>query len=51
MGYELKKRYDLYIGGKWVPASDGAVFTTKNPATGEALAECAGDKRRCRRSG
>ena len=41
MGYELKKRYDLYIGGKWVPASDGAVFTTKNPATGEALAECA----------
>ncbi len=41
MGYELKKRYDLYIDGKWVPASDGAVFTTKNPATGEVLAECA----------
>ena len=41
MDYKLKERYDLYIDGKWVPASDGAAFITRNPATGEALAECA----------
>ena len=33
--------YGLYINGKWVPASDGATFVTKNPATGETLAKCA----------
>lgn len=33
--------YDLYIGGKWVPASDGARFTAYNPADGTKLAECA----------
>lgn len=38
---ELKKEYGLFIGGKWRPASDGATFTTKNPATGEVLASCA----------
>ncbi len=37
----LKKTYDLYIGGEWRPASNGAKFTTTNPATGEKLAECA----------
>lgn len=41
MELQLKNRYDLYINGAWVPASDGAVFATKNPATGELLAECA----------
>ena len=37
----LDARYDLYINGQWVPASDGKVFTAYNPATGEKLAECA----------
>lgn len=37
----LQEKYDLYIGGKWVPASDGATFATSNPATGEQLAVCA----------
>lgn len=33
--------YDLYIDGKWVPASDGARFAAYNPADGTKLAECA----------
>ena len=37
----LKDSYGLYINGEWRPASDGAVYTTTNPATGEALAQCA----------
>lgn len=37
----LKETYELYIGGEWRPASDGAVFTSKNPANGEVLASCA----------
>lgn len=41
MSVKLDERYDLYIGGKWVPASDGRTFVTTNPATGERLAECA----------
>ena len=41
MNVKLDERYDLYINGTWVPASDGRVFTTTNPATGEKLAECA----------
>ena len=41
MSVKLDERYDLYIGGKWVPASDGRTFVTTNPATGEKLAECA----------
>ena len=41
MDCKLKERYDLYIDGKWVPASDGGVFTTTNPATGQVLAQCA----------
>ena len=41
MNVKLDERYDLYINGRWVPASDGRVFTTTNPATGEKLAECA----------
>jgi aldehyde dehydrogenase (NAD+) len=31
----------LFIGGEWCAAADGAVFTTFNPATGEALVELA----------
>lgn len=41
MKANLDARYDLYINGQWVPASDGKVFTVYNPATGEKLAECA----------
>ena len=37
----LQKEYGLYINGKWQPASDGAVFKTYSPATGEELASCA----------
>ena len=38
---EFKEVYGLYINGEWRPASSGAVFVTKNPATGETLARCA----------
>ena len=38
---ELQNRYQLFIGGQWRDASDGEVFTTKCPANGEKLAECA----------
>jgi succinate-semialdehyde dehydrogenase/glutarate-semialdehyde dehydrogenase len=31
----------LYIDGSWVPASGGATFTSRNPATGEVLGEVA----------
>ena len=41
MKVQLKEKYDLYINGQWVPASDGKTFVTTNPATGEKLAECA----------
>lgn len=37
----LQEKYDLYIGGQWLPASDGATFVSTNPATGEHLAICA----------
>ena len=37
----LQKEYGLYIGGQWVPASDGAQYTSKSPVTGEELAKCA----------
>jgi aldehyde dehydrogenase (NAD+) len=32
---------ELFIGGHWVPASDGKTFATLNPATEEVLAEVA----------
>ena len=38
---ELQNRYQLLIGGQWRDASDGEFFTTKCPANGEKLAECA----------
>ncbi|WP_186564903.1 aldehyde dehydrogenase family protein [Lawsonibacter celer] len=34
-------RYQLYINGKWVDASDGATFQTRCPANGEVLSTCA----------
>ena len=41
MNVNLKEHYGLYIGGKFVPASDGAEIETTNPATGVHLAYCA----------
>lgn len=37
----LKKQYDLFIGGKWVKPSSGKYFDTINPATEEKLATIA----------
>ena len=37
----LQEQYGLYINGKWVPASDGATFIARCPATGADLAVCA----------
>ncbi len=37
----LKKQYDLFIGGKWVKPSSGKYFDTVNPATEEKLATIA----------
>src|SRR2546427_1298696 len=37
----IKERYGLFRGGREVAASDGAVFTTVNPASEEPLAEVA----------
>lgn len=38
---KLQDKYQMYVDGEWRDASDGAVFETKNPATGEHLADCA----------
>lgn len=38
---KLKKKYDLFIGGKFVKPKSGKYFTTINPATEEVLAEVA----------
>ena len=39
---ELQNRVPaFFIGGQWRDASDGEFFTTKCPANGEKLAECA----------
>lgn len=37
----LKKKYDLYIGGKWVKPNSKKYFDTVNPATEEKIAEIA----------
>lgn len=37
----LKKQYELFIGGKWVKPSSGKYFDTINPATEEKLASIA----------
>lgn len=41
MSVKLQERYQLYIGGQWRDASDGAALKSFNPATGEFLAEIA----------
>lgn len=38
---KLKKKYDLFIGGKFVKPSDGKYFKSINPANGETVAEFA----------
>ena len=38
---KLKSRYDLFIGGKFVPPRSGKYFESINPATEEPLAEIA----------
>ncbi|MEP6463331.1 MAG: aldehyde dehydrogenase family protein, partial [Frankiaceae bacterium] len=35
------RQWDLLIDGEWVKPKDGQTFLTRNPATGEVLAECA----------
>ena len=37
----LKKRYELFINGKFVPPHSGKYFASINPATEETLAEIA----------
>ena len=41
MQENLLKEYGLYINGEWRSASDGATFSSTDPATGEHLAVCA----------
>lgn len=38
---QLKKKYELYIDGKWVEPSSGKYFSTVNPANKVVLAEIA----------
>ena len=37
----MKKHYQLFINGQYVDSSNGEVFETHNPATGEVLATVA----------
>lgn len=41
MDVKLQEKYQLFIDGEWVDASDGGTLKTTNPATGEHLAEIA----------
>lgn len=41
MSNEIKPTYQLFIDGKWKPASDGKTFDVFSPVTGEKLSECA----------
>lgn len=41
MEVKLQEKYQLYIGGQWRDASNGATIKTYNPANGELLAEIA----------
>lgn len=38
---EIKEKYDLFIGGKFVKPSEGNYFKSTNPATGETITEFA----------
>lgn len=37
----VEDAYELYIGGEWMPASDGGRFETVDPATEESITEVA----------
>ena len=37
----MKSKYQLFIGGKWQDAASGKRFESRNPATGELIAEVA----------
>jgi aldehyde dehydrogenase (NAD+) len=39
MEHSIRDRYDLLVGGEWVPPAEGAYLSTADPATGETLAE------------
>ncbi|MEM7040976.1 MAG: betaine-aldehyde dehydrogenase, partial [Bacteroidota bacterium] len=38
---QLKDRYELFIGGKWVKPTKGKYFETINPANEQKLADIA----------
>lgn len=47
---QLLEKYQLFIGGQWRDASDGATFTTKCPANGEDFGQLrTGNALRCGR--
>ncbi|WNX85485.1 aldehyde dehydrogenase family protein [Agathobaculum sp. NTUH-O15-33] len=37
----MMKKFQLFIGNEWVDAEGGKTFVSKNPCTGEAIAELA----------
>ena len=41
MSKYVQNSYNLYIDGKWVPASDGKTFKEYNPSNGELLSTVA----------
>ena len=43
-------KHDLFVGGEWVPASDGARFDVHDPATGQPIARVASRDVRRRRT-
>ena len=51
MDYKLKERYNLYIDGQWIPASDGGFFTASNGGRSGTGTMCRSHKRRCGRCG
>ena len=40
-GPRLRPRYDLFLGGEWVPAADGATYRDEDPCDETTLAEIA----------
>ncbi|MEB6335612.1 aldehyde dehydrogenase family protein [Serratia rhizosphaerae] len=40
-GFDLKKRYDNFIGGQWVVPCGGEYFTNLTPVTGQPMCEVA----------
>ena len=40
------RKFGHFIGGTWRAPRDGKYFETKDPSTGEKLAECGAGKRR-----